>query len=62
MALVTFIVVYALTAVIIPTELTLLPENWSFFATNVITNLLIAGTMTYLVMPTAAKLLRSWLY
>ncbi|MBV9454854.1 MAG: antibiotic biosynthesis monooxygenase [Rubrobacter sp.] len=62
MALVTFVVVYALTAIIIPLEMAWLPRSWSFYATNVITNVLIAGLMTYVVMPTVARALRRWLY
>ena len=62
MALVTFVVVYALTAIIIPLEMAWVPKSWSFYATNVITNVLIATLMTYVVMPNVARALRRWLY
>jgi antibiotic biosynthesis monooxygenase (ABM) superfamily enzyme len=62
MAVVTFVVVYVLTAIIIPIELAWFPKSWSFYETNVITNLLIASLMTYVVMPTVARALRRWLY
>ena len=62
MTLVTFVVVYAITWVIIPREQAWLPRSWSFEATNVITNAIIAVLMTYAVMPVMARVLRRWLY
>ncbi|MCX4905893.1 antibiotic biosynthesis monooxygenase [Streptomyces sp. NBC_00878] len=62
MALVTIGAVYGLTAVIIPLEMAWVPRSWSFYLTNVITNVLIGGLMTYLVMPTVTRVLRRWLY
>jgi antibiotic biosynthesis monooxygenase (ABM) superfamily enzyme len=62
MAIVTFLAAYVLTSIIIPREMTWLPPSWSFYATHVITNLLLAVLMTYVVMPTAARVLRHWLY
>jgi antibiotic biosynthesis monooxygenase (ABM) superfamily enzyme len=62
MALVTFAVVYGITWLIIPREQAWLPESWPFYATNVITNAVIAVLMTYAVMPGMARVLRRWLY
>ena len=62
MAIVTFVVTYAITAVIIPLEMAWLPTTWSFYATNVMTNVIMAGLMTYVFMPTIARGLRRWLY
>jgi hypothetical protein len=62
MAVVTFVVVYVITGIIIPREQEWLPEYWPFYATNVITNALIAVLMTYVVMPATARVLRRWLY
>lgn len=61
-AIVTFFVAYALTAVIIPREVAWLPKSWSFYAVNVITNVLLVGLLTYIAMPTVARVLRRWLY
>lgn len=62
MAVVTFAVVYVITWIIIPREQAWLPRSWPFYATNVITNAIIALLMTYAVMPAAARALRRWLY
>ena len=62
MAVMTFVVVYCLTCVIIPLEIRLLPKSWSFYLINVVTNVLIATLMTYAIMPVVARLLRRWLY
>ena len=58
---VTFVITYALTAVIIPRETAWLPKSWSFYESNVITNVLLALAMTYLI-PLVTRLLRRWLY
>ena len=62
MAIVTFAVVYVITWIIIPRQEAWLPESWPFYATNVITNAIIAVLMTYAVMPVMARALRRWLY
>ena len=62
MAVVTFAVVYVITWIIIPRQQAWLPESWPFYATNVITNAIIAVLMTYAVMPVMARALRRWLY
>lgn len=62
MATVTFIVVYCLTAIIIPREVAWAPKSWSFYATNIITNVIVATLMTYAVMPILARVLKRWLY
>lgn len=62
MALVTFVAAYTLTAIIIPREIAWVPKSWSFYETNILTNVLLASLMTYLVMPNAARILRRWLY
>lgn len=62
MAIVTFVVAYALTAIIIPREMAWLPSSWSFYLVNVITNVLLVGLLTYAAMPIAARTLRRWLY
>jgi hypothetical protein len=51
-----------LTAIIIPRETTWLPRSWSFYLVNVITNVLLVGLLTYVAMPTTARVLRRWLY
>ncbi len=61
MALMTFGVVYVITAVLIPREQAWLPKSWSFYEVNVITNVIIAVLMTYALMPVAARLFRRWL-
>ena len=58
---VTFVITYALTAVIIPRETAWLPKSWSFYESNVITSVLLALAMTYLI-PLVTRLLRRWLY
>lgn len=62
MALATFVVAYILTAVIIPREQAWFPITWSFYATNVITNVLLAVGITYFGLPLVTRLLRRWLY
>jgi len=61
MVIVTFAITYALTAIIIPRETAWLPKSWSFYESNVITNVLLALAMTYLL-PLITRLLRRWLY
>ena len=61
MALVTFVVVYAVTAILIPRERAWLPPSWSFYTVNVVTNVVIAVLMTYAIMPAAVRVLRRWL-
>lgn len=61
MALVTFVVVYLLTAILIPAETRWLPGSWSFYTVNVITDVVIATLMTCAIMPLAARVLRRWL-
>ncbi len=60
MVVLTFVITYALTAIIIPRETAWIPHSWSFYQTNVITNVLLALVMTYLL-PTITRLLRRWL-
>lgn len=60
MAVVTFCLTYALTAIIIPRETDWLPRSWSFYETDVITVVLLTLAMTYL-QPWATRLLRRWL-
>lgn len=62
MGAVTFFIAYALTAIIIPREMSWLPHSWSFYATNIITNVLLSGLLAYVFLPLAARVLRSWLY
>ena len=62
MALSTFVVAYILTAVIIPREQAWFPKTWSFYATNVITNVLLAVGITYIGLPLVTRLLGRWLY
>ncbi len=61
MVVLTFLLTYALTAIIIPRETAWLPHWWSFYQTNVVTNVLLALAMTYLL-PTITRLLRRWLH
>jgi len=61
MLIVTFCMTYVLTAIIIPRETAWLPKSWSFYESDVITNVLLALAMTYL-MPQVSRLLRRWLY
>ncbi|MFC1443095.1 antibiotic biosynthesis monooxygenase [Streptacidiphilus sp. N1-10] len=62
MASITFVVVYCLTAVIIPREMAWLPRSWSFYVTNIFTNVIVATLMTYVLMPVLARVLKRWLY
>jgi len=62
MAVVTFLVTYALTAIIVARETTWLPRSWSFYLVNVITNVLLVSLLTCVTMPVAARAFRSWLY
>jgi len=61
MVIVTFCITYVLTALIIPHETAWLPKSWSFYELNLITNVLLALVMTYLL-PLITRLLRRWLY
>ncbi len=61
MFVVTFVITYALTAIVIPRETAWLPRSWSFYQSDVITNVVLALVMTYLL-PTVTRLLRRWLY
>ena len=62
MGVVTFFVAYALTAIIIPREMRWLPHTWSFYTTNIITNVLLSVLLTFVFLPLAARVLRPWLY
>ena len=62
MAVVTFLVTYALTAIIVARETTWLPRSGSFYLVNVITNVLLVSLLTCVTMPVAARAFRSWLY
>ncbi|MFC1421142.1 antibiotic biosynthesis monooxygenase [Streptacidiphilus cavernicola] len=62
MASLTFVVVYCLTAIVIPREMAWLPRSWSFYVTNIFTNVIIATLMTYVIMPVLARVLKRWLY
>jgi uncharacterized protein len=61
MALMTFAAAYVLTAIIIPRE-TVWLRSWSFYEINIVTNVLLASLLTYVIMPVLARLLRRWLY
>ena len=61
MVVVTFVIAYALTAIVIPRETAWLPRSWSFYQTDVITNVLLALVMTF-ALPSITRLLRRWLY
>ena len=62
MAVATFIGAYIVTAIVIPLEMRWVPHSWSFYETNVITNIIMATAMTWAIMPGMSRLLRSWLY
>lgn len=61
MALATFVVAYILTAVIIPREQAWIPATWSFYAVNVMTNVLLSVGITYVGLPLVSRLLGRWL-
>jgi len=58
---VTFVITYALTAVIIPRETAWLPKSWSFYESNVITSVPLAWAITH-SLPLVCRLLRRWPY
>jgi len=59
-AVLTFIITYALTALIIPRETAWLPHSWSFYEEDLITVALLTLVMTY-GMPYISRWLRRWL-
>lgn len=62
MTIVTFFAAYILTVAIIPVELRLFGW-WPFPALNIVTNILLAGLMTYAMMPLFSRFVfRRWLY
>jgi antibiotic biosynthesis monooxygenase (ABM) superfamily enzyme len=61
MAIITFFAAYLLTLGLIPLEWIAIPE-WPFPVANILTNVLLAGLMTYAVMPGSGRIFRRWLY
>jgi antibiotic biosynthesis monooxygenase (ABM) superfamily enzyme len=61
MAIATFCITYALTAILIPRETAWLPKSWSFYETDIITNVVLAAVMTYLL-PSVTRRLGRLLY
>lgn len=61
MAIASFLATYSLTSIVIPLEWLAVP-HWPFPISNIVTNVLLAVLMTYVVMPTISSLLRDWLY
>ncbi len=61
MAIATFCMTYALTALLIPRETAWLPKSWSFYETDIITNVVLAAVMTYLL-PSVTRRLGRLLY
>jgi hypothetical protein len=62
MAIATFVGAYIVTAIAIPRELSWLPHSWSFYEINIITNIIMATAMTWVILPGISRLLRRWLY
>ena len=62
MAIATFVGAYIVTAIAIPRELSWLPHSWSFYEINIITNIIMATAMTWVILPGMSRLLRRWLY
>jgi hypothetical protein len=62
MAIATFVGAYIVTAIAIPRELSWLPHSWSFYEINIITNIIMATAMTWVILPGICRLLRRWLY
>jgi hypothetical protein len=62
MAIATFVGAYIVTAIAIPRELSWLPHSWSFYEINIITNIIMATAMTWVILPGMSLLLRRWLY
>lgn len=62
MAIATFMGAYIVTAIAIPLETRWVPHSWSFYETNIITNIIMAVAMTWAIMPGMSRLLRGWLY
>lgn len=60
-AILTFVLTYALTALIIPRETAWLPKSWSFYEEDLITVALLTLVMTY-GMPYVNRWLSRWLY
>ena len=61
MFLVTWAAVFVLTSTLIPAVTPLL-EGWPFLARQLVTNALVSGLLTWVVMPRLTRLLKSWLY
>ena len=61
MAIATFMGAYIVTAIAIPLETRWVPHSWSFYETNIITNIIMAVAMTWATMPGMSHLLRGWL-
>ena len=62
MTIATFVGAYIVTAIAIPRELSWLPHSWSFYEINLITNIVMATAMTWVILPGMSRLLRRWLY
>jgi antibiotic biosynthesis monooxygenase (ABM) superfamily enzyme len=60
MAIATSIGAYIVTAIVIPLEMILVPHAWSFYETNIITNIIMGTAMTWAINawhePPAARL------
>jgi antibiotic biosynthesis monooxygenase (ABM) superfamily enzyme len=56
-----FLIVYGLTALLIPLQVQWIPHSWPFLLSNAILNGVIAVVMIYVLMPIATWLLRRWL-
>ncbi|TPL36007.1 antibiotic biosynthesis monooxygenase [Mesorhizobium sp. B2-4-6] len=61
MAVASFFATYSLTSIVIPLEWLAIP-HWPFPISNIVTNVLLAVLMTFVVMPTISSFLRDWLY
>jgi antibiotic biosynthesis monooxygenase (ABM) superfamily enzyme len=61
MALVTFVVVYGLTSVIIPLEMAWIPDEVPFYIVNILTNALVASLLTWVILPAMGRVLGRWL-
>lgn len=62
MAGATFLAVYPFTALIIPLQEKWIPASWPFLVNNAILNLVLAITMTYVLMPAVSRFLKQWLH
>ncbi len=62
LTVVMFVVVYLLTLILIPLQVTKwMPQSWPFLVTDAILNGAMAVAMTYALMPAATKVFRNWL-